>query len=172
VSEDGRQGFVDTVGAAFLRRRLQSRQLRAAGVRGLKGVSGGAGGLQIEFDHGASSLAQVPRWLDAHSRELAAAPVRPSGASRVPRLSIVIMAVGSRGDVQPFIPIGQRLAQRHRVRLATHAEFRPMVEQAGLEFYPLAGDPHELMEYMVKPAGGSCRRVSTRSSKTCRKSAP
>jgi UDP:flavonoid glycosyltransferase YjiC (YdhE family) len=68
-------------------------------------------------------------------------------------LSIVVTVVGSRGDVQPFIPIGRRLAERHRVRIATHREFRPMVEQAGLEFYPLAGDPHDLMEYMVKTGG-------------------
>ena len=71
----------------------------------------------------------------------------------MPPLSIVVMVVGSRGDVQPFIPIGRRLAERHRVRIATHREFRSMVEQAGLEFYPLAGDPHELMEYMVKTGG-------------------
>jgi UDP:flavonoid glycosyltransferase YjiC (YdhE family) len=39
------------------------------------------------------------------------------------------------------------------VRLATHAEFRSMVEGAGLEFYPLAGDPRELVEYMVRTGG-------------------
>src|SRR5262249_60615502 len=76
--------------------------------------------------------------------------IRERKAARLPRLSIVIMVVGSRGDVQPFIPIGRRLAKLHRVRIATHREFRPLVEQAGLEFYPLAGDPHELMGYMVK----------------------
>jgi UDP:flavonoid glycosyltransferase YjiC (YdhE family) len=77
----------------------------------------------------------------------------------VPPLSIVIMIVGSRGDVQPFIPIGRRLAERHRVRIATHREFRSLVEQAGLEFYPLGGDPHALMEYIVKTGG---RIVPTR----------
>ena len=45
------------------------------------------------------------------------------------------------------------------MRLATHREFRPMVEQAGLEFYPLGGNPHELMEYIVKTGG---RIVPTR----------
>jgi UDP:flavonoid glycosyltransferase YjiC (YdhE family) len=160
VSDTGRQGFLDAVATAFLRRRLQSRRLRAAGIRGLKVVSAGAGGrLQIEFDHTASSLADVPPWLAAHTSELAAAPVPPTEAPRVPPLSIVVMAVGSRGDVQPFIPIGQRLAERHRVRIATHREFRPMVERAGLEFYPLAGNPHELMEYIVKTGG---RLVPTR----------
>jgi Glycosyl transferases, related to UDP-glucuronosyltransferase len=68
-------------------------------------------------------------------------------------MSIVVMVVGSRGDVQPFIPIGRRLAERHRVRIATQREFRPMVEQAGLEFYPLGGNPHEMMEYIVKTGG-------------------
>ena len=85
MSEDATHGFADTVGAAFLRRRLQSRQLRAAGVRGLKGVSAGAAGLQIEFDPAASSFAQVPPWLAAHSSELAAAPAPPTAPSRVPR---------------------------------------------------------------------------------------
>ncbi len=153
MSEDGRHGFADAVATAFLRRRLHSRRLRAAAVRGLKGISAGAGGLQIEFDHAASSFAHVPPWLAAHSSELAAAPAPPTEPSRVPSLSIVVMVVGSRGDVQPFIPIGRRLAQRHRVRFATHREFRPMVERAGLEFYPIEGNPHELMEYIVKTGG-------------------
>lgn len=160
MSETGRQGVLDAIAAAFLRRRLQSRRLRAAAVRGLKGISAGAGGgLQIDFDHAAGSFAQVPPWLAAHTSEVAAAPAPPAEPPHVPPLSIVVMAVGSRGDVQPFIPIGRRLAERHRVRIATHREFRPMVERAGLEFYPLAGNPHELMEYIVKTGG---RLVPTR----------
>ena len=72
----------------------------------------------------------------------------------VPALSIAILIVGSRGDVQPFLPIAQRLARDgHRVRLATHAVFRDFVESHGIEFYPLAGDPQELMEYMVMTGG-------------------
>jgi sterol 3beta-glucosyltransferase len=118
-------GFLDTVGLAFLARRLNNHRLRAAAVREHKGVSAG---------------------------ELVAKP-SSDDAARLPVLSIVVMVVGSRGDVQPFIPIGRRLAKHHRVRVATHREFRPLVEQAGLEFYPLAGDPHELMEYMVKTRG-------------------
>src|SRR5262245_7620764 len=69
------------------------------------------------------------------------AALTPITADQVPPLSIVVMIVGSRGDVQPFIPIGLRLAQRHRVRIATHRAFRPLIEKAGLEFYPLGGDP-------------------------------
>ena len=153
MSESVRPGFLDTVATAFLRRRLNSRRLRAAAVRGLKVISAGAGGLQLDFDHAASSFAHVPQWLDAHTSELAAAPAPQTEPARVPSLSIVVMVVGSRGDIQPFIPIGRRLAERHRVRIATHSEFRPMVEQAGLEFYPLGGNPHEMMEYIVKTGG-------------------
>jgi sterol 3beta-glucosyltransferase len=148
------QGFLDAFAAAFLRRRLHSRRLRAAAVRGLKGISAGAGGgLRMDFDHTASCFTEAVPWLAAHANELAVAPAPPSEPPPLPSLSIVVMAVGSRGDVQPFIPISRRLAERHRVRIATHREFRPMVERAGLEFYPLAGDPHEMMEYIVKTGG-------------------
>ena len=154
MGEPQREGFLDAVASAFLRRRLHSRRLRAAAVRGVKVVSAGAGGsLQIDFDHSARCFAHAPPWLDAHTSELAARPAPAAEPSPVPSLSIVIMAVGSRGDVQPFVPIGRRLAERHRVRIATHREFRPMVERAGLEFYPLGGNPHEMMEYIVKTGG-------------------
>jgi len=154
LSERSKLGFVDTVATAFLRRRLQSRRLRAAAVRGLTGISAGSGGrLQMDFDHSATPFAQVSPWLAAHTSEIEAAPAPPADPLRAPSLSIVVMVVGSRGDVQPFIPIARRLAERHRVRVATHREFRPMVEQAGLEFYPLGGDPHQMMEYIVKTGG-------------------
>src|SRR5215470_1241229 len=154
VSEPEKQGFVDAFAAAFLRRRLHSRRLRAAAVRGVATVSAGAGGaLKIDFDHAARCFAHAPSWLTAHASEVEAAPGPPTEAPPVPPMSIVIMVVGSRGDIQPFIPIGRRLAERHRVRIATHREFRPMVEKAGLEFYPLGGNPHEMMEYIVKTGG-------------------
>ncbi|KAI8852334.1 hypothetical protein BC829DRAFT_73814 [Chytridium lagenaria] len=77
-----------------------------------------------------------------------------SGYNSVPAMSIVIMIVGSRGDVQPFIALGKELKKYgHRVRLATHGIFRQFVMENGLEFYPLAGDPNELMAYMVKNPG-------------------
>ncbi|KIW96531.1 uncharacterized protein Z519_03600 [Cladophialophora bantiana CBS 173.52] len=74
-------------------------------------------------------------------------------AWRLP-LNIVIQIVGSRGDVQPFVALGQELQRYgHRVRLATHNVFRQFVENAGLEFYSIGGDPAELMAYMVKNPG-------------------
>ncbi|KAJ5967490.1 hypothetical protein N7501_003738 [Penicillium viridicatum] len=72
----------------------------------------------------------------------------------VAKLNIVIQVVGSRGDVQPFIALGNELQRYgHRVRLATHDMFESFVRESGLEFYPIGGDPKELMAYMVKTPG-------------------
>ncbi|XVF41562.1 hypothetical protein PTKIN_Ptkin01aG0289500 [Pterospermum kingtungense] len=72
----------------------------------------------------------------------------------IPPLQIVMLIVGTRGDVQPFVAIGKRLqADGHRVRLATHSNFKDFVLNAGLEFYPLGGDPKVLAGYMVKNKG-------------------
>ncbi|KAF7975026.1 hypothetical protein HWV62_10657 [Athelia sp. TMB] len=76
-------------------------------------------------------------------------------ASRdVPAMNIVIMIVGSRGDVQPYVALGQALKKDgHRIRIATHETFRKFVTEAGLEFFCIGGDPQELMSYMVKNPG-------------------
>lgn len=72
----------------------------------------------------------------------------------IPPLQIVVLIVGTRGDVQPFIAIGKRLQDYgHRVRLATHANFKEFVLTSGLEFFPLGGDPKVLAGYMVKNKG-------------------
>lgn len=74
--------------------------------------------------------------------------------SHPPSLNIVIQVVGSRGDLQPFIPISKELQKLgHRVRIATHTVFRPFVESAGIEFFDIGGDPAELMAYMVNNPG-------------------
>ncbi|KAL2062308.1 hypothetical protein VTL71DRAFT_6574 [Oculimacula yallundae] len=72
-----------------------------------------------------------------------------------PRLNIVIHVVGSRGDVQPFVALGRVLKATygHRVRLATHGTFKKFVEENGLEFFEIGGDPAELMAFMVKNPG-------------------
>ncbi len=73
-----------------------------------------------------------------------------------PKLNIVIMVIGSRGDVQPFLKVGKVLREQygHRVRIATHPAFRDFVERdSGLEFFSVGGDPSELMAFMVKNPG-------------------
>jgi UDP:flavonoid glycosyltransferase YjiC (YdhE family) len=70
------------------------------------------------------------------------------------KLNIVIQVVGSRGDVQPFIALGNGLQKHgHRVRLATHNVFKDFATKSNLEFFPIGGDPAELMAYMVKNPG-------------------
>ena len=61
-------------------------------------------------------------------------------------MNIVLQVVGSRGDVQPFVALGNELQKYgHRIRLATHDVFKSFVTGAGLEFFPIGGDPAELM---------------------------
>lgn len=72
----------------------------------------------------------------------------------LPPLRIAMLIVGTRGDVQPFVAIGKRLqGYGHRVRLATHSNFKEFVLDAGLEFFQLGGDPKVLAGYMVKNKG-------------------
>lgn len=55
------------------------------------------------------------------------------------------------GDVQPYIALSQRLQKDgHRIRIASHETFRSFVNDAGLEFFDIGGNPQELMSYMVK----------------------
>ncbi|KAE8367533.1 hypothetical protein BDV27DRAFT_142686 [Aspergillus caelatus] len=91
----------------------------------------------------------LPSNLPTETRPLPDVPL-----SAITPLNIVIQIVGSRGDVQPFIALGTRLQKNgHRVRLATHANFRDFVHKAGIEFYPIGGNPEELMSFMVKNPG-------------------
>ncbi|ETI23926.1 hypothetical protein G647_05733 [Cladophialophora carrionii CBS 160.54] len=74
------------------------------------------------------------------------------GVPPPPPLNIVIQVVGSRGDVQPFVALGKVLKDTygHRVRLATHLIFKDFVQEHGLEFFSIGGDPARLMAFMVK----------------------
>jgi hypothetical protein len=88
-------------------------------------------------------------------------------------MHITIVTIGSRGDVQPFIAFALGLQRAgHHVRIATHGTrsththvlslslcdniyriaecFRDFVTGYGIEFFPLGGDPKELMQLCVK----------------------
>ena len=74
--------------------------------------------------------------------------------SSLKRLNVLLMCVGSLGDILPFIAIARELQQGgHRPRIATHLLFRSIVEKEGLEFFDIGGDPAELMSYMVRNPG-------------------
>lgn len=53
-------------------------------------------------------------------------------------LHLILVAIGSSGDVHPFVGLGRALKARgHRVTLITGAYFEPLVLQAGLDYVPL-----------------------------------
>jgi hypothetical protein len=51
--------------------------------------------------------------------------IQPEFVEFIPRMNILILVVGTRGDVQPFLALAQKLNTiGHRCRLATHANFK------------------------------------------------
>ena len=57
--------------------------------------------------------------------------------------------MGSRGDVQPFLPLSLALmAKGHSVKLAAPSLFKKLVEGYRIPFVPLAGDPEDLSRHL------------------------
>ena len=126
------------------------------------------GRLEISIDQGSKELSDLLApalqiQLDSqHPEALPSLPHRhaPPSLAGVPGsipvlLNVVIHVVGSRGDVQPFVALGKVLKEKygHRVRLASHGTFKSFVEDNGLEFFSIGGDPADLMAFMVKNPG-------------------
>lgn len=106
-----------------------------------------------DFDPPAYEVTEIYDDTEIHDDGLSRTPAQDLRTWSV-RLNIVIQVVGSRGDVQPFVALGNELQKYgHRVRLATHAVFEQFVISSGLEFFPIGGDPADLMAYMVKNPG-------------------
>ncbi|KAJ5923344.1 hypothetical protein N7454_008589 [Penicillium verhagenii] len=86
------------------------------------------------------------------------------------KLNIVIQIVGSRGDVQPFVALGCALQRHgHRIRIATHGVFADFIHSSGLEFFPIGGNPADLMAYMVKNPGLLPQMQTLREGEICKK---
>ena len=61
-------------------------------------------------------------------------------------MKIAILALGTQGDVQPYIALGSALLRAgHAVRLISHTNFGPQVRAHGLEFWPVQGDVQAFM---------------------------
>lgn len=62
-------------------------------------------------------------------------------------MKTLILTIGSRGDVQPYIALGAGLRRAgHRVTLATLEAFAPQARAHGLGFHPLRGEFLELLQ--------------------------
>jgi UDP:flavonoid glycosyltransferase YjiC (YdhE family) len=58
-----------------------------------------------------------------------------------------MLAVGSRGDVQPALALGAGLQRAgHNVRIGSYAQFAELVVSHGLAFTPIAGDIQALLQ--------------------------
>lgn len=120
----------------------------------------GDGRIDIKVHSSARKLLQlltpVQNQLEDNNESLSQPSPVLAGSNGVPtpKLNIVIQIVGSRGDVQPFISLGLALKHcLHRVRIATHPVFQSLIENLGLEFFSIGGDPAELMAFMCKNPG-------------------
>ncbi|CAI5536593.1 unnamed protein product [Closterium sp. Naga37s-1] len=121
---------------------------------GLGAVGGVIGGENMREEESFSSLVTP--------RAICAAPPLPSALPPChPRSPFAIRA----SPCHPRFPVPSALPRAiraspapwqgygHRVRLASHSNYREFVTAGGLEFYPLGGDPKVLAEYMVKNKG-------------------
>jgi sterol 3beta-glucosyltransferase len=62
-------------------------------------------------------------------------------------MRILAIALGSQGDVQPYVALGKGLqAAGHRVRVMTHVNYERLVTAHSLEFYPVKGNVQEIIE--------------------------
>ena len=75
-------------------------------------------------------------------------------------MNITILTYGSRGDVQPFLPLSLGLMARgHSVKLAAPHRFRELVEVYGIQFVPLAGEPEDLSRRMNDAGFNSVKMI-------------
>ena len=66
------------------------------------------------------------------------------------KIKVVMLTIGSRGDVQPFVSLALGLMDRgYDVKIVTHKCFEEFVTKHGIDFHPLSCDPKELMRLCV-----------------------
>jgi UDP:flavonoid glycosyltransferase YjiC (YdhE family) len=65
-------------------------------------------------------------------------------------MRVAIIALGSRGDLEPYLALGKGLADSgHVVRLVTHQNFEPLVSSHGLECWPIEGNVQDTAQNMA-----------------------
>ena len=66
-------------------------------------------------------------------------------------MNLLLVPIGSHGDVHPFVGLGLALRARgHRVRMLVNPFFAPLIEQAGLEVIPI-GTAAEYQQLAATP---------------------
>jgi sterol 3beta-glucosyltransferase len=90
-------------------------------------------------------------------------------------LRIVIIAPGSRGDVEPYIALGKGLKKVwHDIRFISHVNFAELVNSQGLEFWPVDVDVQGIAqsaEMRERLGGGNFLKVMSQMAKEAERSA-
>ncbi|KAL8826943.1 MAG: hypothetical protein Q9170_007210 [Blastenia crenularia] len=102
--------------------------------------------LGYPFYHHLFPIMALKRYLQATADPIftnIALPTRVVEALNQP--SVLMMAIGSRGDIQVFLNIAKRIAGSYgyRIRIATHPSHQSLVVESGFEFYSVGGNPEE-----------------------------
>lgn len=67
-------------------------------------------------------------------------------------MRISMLTVGSTGDVRPYVLLGKELKSRgHEITIVTFSTFRKLIEEAGLNYYPISGDVEKMMASIMAP---------------------
>jgi len=84
-------------------------------------------------------------------------------------MRIVIIAPGSRGDVEPYVALGKGLKKAgHEIRLVSHVNFTELVNSQGLEFWPIDVDVQGIAqseEMRANLGGGNFLKVMSQMAK-------
>ena len=84
-------------------------------------------------------------------------------------MRIVIIALGSRGDVEPYVALGEGLKKAgHEIRLISHVNFAELVNSQGLEFWPVDIDVQGIAqssEMRERLGGGNFLKVLSQMAK-------
>ena len=122
-------------------------------------------GAEVEIPMGIQELEAPPPY--SLPEELLYEEEEP-GFKSAPKLEILMIAVGDLDEVQQFASVAVWLRNKHghRIRVATHPEFKGMIQGCGFEFVSLGGsDDYSLRR---QNSGHSTRSSRSTSSSTAR----
>jgi len=67
-------------------------------------------------------------------------------------MRLTMIAIGSTGDVRPYILLGKELQSRgHDVKITAFEPFRNLAEKEGMRFHAISGDVTRMMASVMKP---------------------
>ncbi|KAK4151734.1 squalene cyclase [Chaetomidium leptoderma] len=111
--------------------------------------------LGYPFYHHHFAISALARFLDSSKtgrgchRPLVDQDLPQHLVTALSRQDILLMVLGSRGDIDIFLSIAKRLEEKgHRVRVATHPTHQALVDSHGFEFYDVGGGPDEFAQVL------------------------